>query len=143
MFCFRDVYHFILEGRRLCVSKHHNDYVRDEIYFKEIVSNTRLDLNHLSFTYLVYEFLIIYKFLLTYTVSIYYFYLSHLFVLLFIFRHVCYSFYLITKQTVEMFPTISGTTTELTPLFSVLGPEGHDVSPNSSKSQTMGRLRLG
>ena len=73
------------------------DYVRDEIYFKEIVSNTRLYLNHLSFTHLVCEFLIICRFHLIYTISIYCFCLSHLFVLLLIFRFVCCSFYFITK----------------------------------------------
>ena len=36
--------------------------VRGEICFKEIVSNTRPDLNHLSFTHLVCELLIIYRF---------------------------------------------------------------------------------
>ena len=47
------VNHFILWGRRLWVSKHHNDRVRGKIYFKEIVSNTRLDLNHSSFMHLI------------------------------------------------------------------------------------------
>ena len=90
--CFRAVDHFILEGRRSWVSKHHNDCVRGEICFKKIVSNTRLDLNHLSFTRLVCEFLIICKFLLIYTISIYCFCLLHLFVLLLIFRSECCSF---------------------------------------------------
>ena len=68
------------------------NYVRGEICFKEIVSNTRLDLYYSSFMHLVCEFLIICKFLLIYTVSIYCFCLSHLFVLLFIFRFECCSF---------------------------------------------------
>ena len=40
--------------------------VRGKIYFKEIVSNTRLDLNCLSFTHLVCKLLIICRFLLIY-----------------------------------------------------------------------------
>ena len=66
--------------------------VRGEICFKKIVSNTRLDLIHSSFTQLVCEFLIICKFLLIYTVSIYCFYLSHLFVLLLIIRCMLFFF---------------------------------------------------
>ena len=46
---FRAEDHFILGGKRPRVSKHHNDCVRGEICFKEIVSNTRLDLNCSSF----------------------------------------------------------------------------------------------
>ena len=61
------------------------------------MSNIRLDLNHSFFTHLVCEFLIICKFLLIYTVSIFYFCLSHLFVLLLIFRFVYCSFCFITK----------------------------------------------
>ena len=76
--------------RRLC-------QIRGEICFKEIVSNTRLDLNHSSFTHLACEFLIICKYLLIYTISFYYFCLSHLFVLLLIFRSVYCFFYFITK----------------------------------------------
>ena len=60
--CFRAVDHFILGGRRPWVSKHHSDCIRGEICFKEIVSNTRLNLNHSFFTHLVYEFLIICRF---------------------------------------------------------------------------------
>ena len=72
--------------------------VRVEIYFKEIVSNTRLDLNHLSFTHLVCKLLIICRFLFKDMQSIYLlFLLSHLFVLLLIFRSICCSFWLITK----------------------------------------------
>ena len=72
--------------------------VRVEIYFKEIVSNTRLDLNHLSFTHLVCKLLIICRFLFKDMQSIYLlFLLSHLFVLLLIFRSICCSFQLITK----------------------------------------------
>ena len=61
---FHVVDHFILGGRRPWVSKHHSDCVRGEICFKEIMSNTRLDLNHSSFMHLVCEFLIICRFLL-------------------------------------------------------------------------------
>ena len=97
MLHFRAVDHFILGGRRSWVSKHHGDCVRGEICFKEIMSNTRLDLNHLSFTHLVCKFLINCRFLLIYKVSIYCFCLSHLFVLLLIFRSVCCSSCFITK----------------------------------------------
>ena len=48
-------------GRRLWVSKHHNDRVRGKIYFKEIVSNTRLDLNHSSFTHLICILFLLHK----------------------------------------------------------------------------------
>ena len=95
---FHAVDHFILRGRRPWVSKYHNDCVRDEICFKEIVSNTRLDLNHSFFTHLVCEFfnyLQIYFYI--YSIFVYYFYLSHLFVLLLILRSVYCSFCLITK----------------------------------------------
>ena len=61
--CFRAVNHFILGGRCPWVSKHHSDCMRGEICFKEIVSNIRLNLNHSFFTHLVYEFLIICRFL--------------------------------------------------------------------------------
>ena len=96
-FCVVD--HFILGGRHLWALKHHSDCVRGEICFKEIVSNTRLNLNHPFFTHLVCEFLIIYKFLYIYiySVFVYYSYLSYLFVILLIFRSVCYSFCFITK----------------------------------------------
>ena len=97
VFRFCAVDHFILRDKRLWVSKHHSNCVWGKIYFKYIVSNIRLDLNHSSFTHLVCEFLIICKFLLIYTVSIYYFCLSHLFVLLLIFRFVYCSFCFITK----------------------------------------------
>ena len=63
-FCAID--HLILGGRHSWVSKYHSDCVRVEICFKEIVLNTRLDLNYSCFTYLICEFLIIYKFLLIY-----------------------------------------------------------------------------
>ena len=46
---FRAVDHFILGGKHPRVSKHHSDCVKGEICFKEIVSNTRLDLNYSSF----------------------------------------------------------------------------------------------
>ena len=71
--------------------------VRGEICFKEIVSNTRLDLVYSSFTHMGCEFIIIWRFLLICTVSIYCFCLLHLFMLLLIFKSVCYSFLLITK----------------------------------------------
>ena len=71
--------------------------VRGKICFKEIVSNTRLDLIHWSFTHLVCQFIIIWRFLFIYTVSIYCFCLLHLFMLSLIFRSVCYSFLFITK----------------------------------------------
>ena len=58
--------HFILGGRHLWVSKYHSDCVRGEICFKEIVLNTRLDLNDSSFMHLVCEFLTICRFLLKY-----------------------------------------------------------------------------
>ena len=46
---FRAVDHFILGGKHPQVSKHHSDCVKGKICFKEIVSNTRLDLNYSSF----------------------------------------------------------------------------------------------
>ena len=97
---FRAVDHFILGDRRSWVSKHHSDCVKGEICFKEIVSNTRLDLNHSSFTHLVCEFLIICRFLLIYTVSIYYFvYHIYLCYCLYLDLHIvhCCSFCFITK----------------------------------------------
>ena len=54
--CLRTVNHFILKGRCLWVSKYHSDCVRGEICFTEIMSNTRLNLNHSSFTHLICEF---------------------------------------------------------------------------------------
>ena len=63
---FHAVNYFILRDIRLWVSKHHSNCVRGEIYFKEILSNTRLDLNHSFFTHLIYEFLIICRFQLIY-----------------------------------------------------------------------------
>ena len=83
---FRAVDCFILGGRRPWVSKHHNDCVRGEICFKEVVSNTRLDLNHPSFTHLVYEFLITCKFLLKY--------IQYLFITLVYHIYLCYCLYL-------------------------------------------------
>ena len=72
--------------------------MKGEICIKEIVSNTRFDLNNRSFTHLVYELLIICKFLLIYNIIfIYCFCLSHLFVLLLIFRFVCCFFCFIIK----------------------------------------------
>ena len=83
---FRAVDHFILEGKRPWVSKHHNDCVRGEICFKEVVSNTRLDLNHPSFTHLVYEFLITCKFLLKYIQCLFITFAYHI--------YLCYCLYL-------------------------------------------------
>ena len=99
MLRFHVVDHFILGGRWPLVSKHHSDCVKGEICLKEIVSNTRLDLNHLFFTHLVCEFLIICRFLLIYIylIFVYYFCLSHLFVLLLILRFVYCFFCFITK----------------------------------------------
>ena len=79
--CFCAVDHFILGGRRPWVSKHHSDCMRGEICFKEIVSNTRLNLNHSFFTHLVYEFLIICRFFFFLEVQIYlYIYSNYLFI---------------------------------------------------------------
>ena len=95
-FCAVD--HFILGGRRPWVSKHRSNCVRGEICFKEIVSNTKLDLNHSSFTHLVFEFLIYLQiFSYIYSVFVYCFCLLHLFVLLLILRSVYCSFCFITK----------------------------------------------
>ena len=84
------VNHFILRGRRSWVSKHRNDCVRGEICFKEIVSNTRLDLNHSFFTHLVCEFLIICRFLYIYI----YIYIQYLFIVLVYHIYLCYCLYL-------------------------------------------------
>ena len=70
MLRFHIVDHFILGGRRSWVSKHHSDCVMSEICFKEIMANTRIDMNHSLFTHLVCEFLIICRFLLIYIFSI-------------------------------------------------------------------------
>ena len=94
---FRVVDHFIPGGRHLWVSKYHSNCVRGEIYFKEIVSNTRLDLNHSFFMHLVCEFLIICRFILIYIQYLFIARLPYLFVFLFIFRFVCCFFCLITK----------------------------------------------
>ena len=94
-FCAVD--HFILRGRHLWVLKHHSDYVRGKICFKEIVLNTKLNLIHSSFMHLVCKFLIILHFLL---------YMQYIFIvlpitsfvlILLIIRSVCFSFYFITK----------------------------------------------
>ena len=45
---------------------YHKNLMNHYIRFKEIVSNTKLDLNHPSFMHLVCEFLIICRFLLIY-----------------------------------------------------------------------------
>ena len=83
---FRAIDHFILGSRHPWVSKHHNDCVRGEICFKEIVSNTRLDLNHSFFTHLVYEFLIICRFLLIC--------IQYLFIVFVYYINLCYYLYL-------------------------------------------------
>ena len=94
---FRVVDHFIPGGRHLWVSKYHSNCVRGEIYFKEIVSNTILDLNHSFFMHLVCEFLIICRFILIYIQYLFIARLPYLFVFLFIFRSVYCSFCFITK----------------------------------------------
>ena len=95
-FCAVD--YFILRGRRPWVSKHHSDCVRSEICFKEIVSNTRLDLNCLSFhAFSMWVFNYLHISIYIYSVFINCIYLLHLFVLLLILRYVYCSFYFITK----------------------------------------------
>ena len=96
--CFRAVDYFILGGRRSWVSKHYNNCVRGEICFKEIVSNTRLDLNCSSyhvFGLWVFNYLQISSYI--YSIFVYYFFQSHLFVSLLILRSMYCSFCLITK----------------------------------------------
>ena len=78
--CFCVVDHFILGGRRPWVSKHHSDCMRVEICFKEIVSNTRLNLNHSFFMHLVYEFLIICRFFFLKVQISFYIYSIYLFI---------------------------------------------------------------
>ena len=107
VFRFRVVNHFILGDRRPWVSKHHGDCGRGEICFKEIVSNTRLDLNHSSFTHLVCEFLIICKFLLIciqylFMVFVYYINLCYC---LYLDRYIV-SFALLQKSIVKIYPII-------------------------------------
>ena len=95
-FCAVD--HFILGGRRSWVSKYRSDCVRGKICFKEIVSNTRLDLNCSSyhvFGLWVFNYLQISSYI--YPLFVYFSCLSYLFVFLFIFTSVCYSFCFITK----------------------------------------------
>ena len=89
---------FILGGRRPWVSKHHSDCVRGEICFKEIVSNTRFDLNCSSFhAFSLWVFNYLQIFIYIYSVFVYCFCLSILFVLLFIVKSVFCSFCFITK----------------------------------------------
>ena len=65
--CFISVLQIILSWKAdVGKSQSTTDCVRSEICFKEMVSNTRLDLNHLSFKHLVCEFLIICRFLFIY-----------------------------------------------------------------------------
>ena len=90
--------HFILGGRRPWVSKHYSDCVKGEICFKEIVSNTRLDLNCLpfhAFGLWVFNYLQISIYI--YSVFVYWFCISILFVLLLIVKFVFCSFCFITK----------------------------------------------
>ena len=95
---FHVIDHFILGSRRLWVLKHYNDRVKGEICFKEIVSNTKFDMNYSSFhafglwvfNYLQISFYI-------YSVFVYCFCLSLLFVLLLIVRSMFCSFCFITK----------------------------------------------
>ena len=60
--------------------------VRDEMCFKEIVSNTRLDLFHSSFTHLICDFIIIWRFLLIY--------IQYLFIAFAYYIYLCYCLYL-------------------------------------------------
>ena len=79
---FRAEDHFILGGRHSRVSKHHSESVRSEICFKEIVSNTRLDLNCSSFhAFGLWVFNCLQISIYIYSVFINCIYLSHLFVL--------------------------------------------------------------
>ena len=103
---FHVVDHFILRGRRPWVSKHYSDCVRGKICFKEIVSNTRLDLNHSFFMHLVCELLTICRFLLIY--------IQYLFIALVYHIYLCFCLYLdpcivpfalSLKQIVEIYPT--------------------------------------
>ena len=90
--------HFILGGRRPRVSKHHSDCVRGEICFKEIVSNTRFDLNCSSFhAFSLWVFNYLQISIYIYSVFVYCFCLSILFVLLFIVKSVFCSLCFITK----------------------------------------------
>ena len=57
-----------------------------KIYFKEIMSKTRLDLNCSSFTYLVCEFLVIYRFL--------FIYIQYLFIAFTYHIYLCYCLFL-------------------------------------------------
>ena len=89
--------HFILGGRRPWVSKHYSDCVKGEICFKEIVSNTRLDLNCLpfhAFGLWVFNYLQISIYI--YSVFVYWFCISILFVLSLIVKFVFCSFCFIT-----------------------------------------------
>ena len=95
---FHVIDHFIRGSRRLWVLKHYIDCVKGEICFKEIVSNTKFDMNYSSFhafglwvfNYLQISFYI-------YSVFVYCFCLSLLFVLLLIVRSMFCSFCFITK----------------------------------------------
>ena len=85
MLFLRTINHFILEAY-IYKSQRIKDCVRGEICFKEIVSNTRLNLNHPSFTDLGYEFLIICKFLLIC--------IQYLFIVFVYYINLCYYLYL-------------------------------------------------
>ena len=95
---FRAEDHFILGGRRPRVSKHHSESVRGKICFKEIVSNTRLDLNCSSFhAFGLWVFNYLQISIYIYSVFINCIFFSHLYVLLLIVRSVYCSFCFITK----------------------------------------------
>ena len=70
--------HFILKDRRPWVSKHQK-LCGGEICLKEIVSNTRLDLNHSSFMHLVCKLLIICRSFFFYKYNIYLLLCYHIF----------------------------------------------------------------
>ena len=74
------------------------DCVRNEIYFKEIVSNTILYLNYSSFTHLVYGFFNYLQISYIYTIFIHCFCLSHQFMLLLVFKSIFMFFLLYHKS---------------------------------------------
>ena len=85
--CFFSVLQIILSWEAdIHESQSITNCVRVEIYFKEIVSNTRLDLYHSFFTHLVCEFLIICKLLLIY--------IQYLFIIFVYHIYLCYCLYL-------------------------------------------------
>ena len=98
VFRFCAVNHFILWSRRPWVSKHHSDCVRSEIYFKEIVLNTRLDLNHSFFLNLVCEFLIICKFLLIYIKYLFITFTYHIYLCYCLFLDLCIIHFILSQK---------------------------------------------